>query len=154
MWTAKYNIWTHKCFEPFVQSPLTYNKEAQQMKAICRMIELLISLCSVSKLQCILCEYTIKSLMLARQITKLICLCPIHWSQALNSEWRCSWSSADNAAADLATQGSTTRNYDTFNRLSSLWLSFYEGRFKRSTDHKHKMKLHLSNICRTYAHNP
>ena len=88
MWTAKHNIWTHKCFEPFVQSPLTYNKEAQQMKAICRMIELLISLSSVSKLLCILCEYTIKFLMLTRQITELICLCPIHWSQALSSEWR------------------------------------------------------------------
>ena len=23
------------------------------------------------------------------------CLCPIHWSQVLNPEWRCSWSSAD-----------------------------------------------------------
>ena len=23
------------------------------------------------------------------------CLCPIHWSQALSQEWRCSWSSAD-----------------------------------------------------------
>ena len=23
------------------------------------------------------------------------CLCPIHWSQALSWEWRCSWSSAD-----------------------------------------------------------
>ena len=23
------------------------------------------------------------------------CLCPIHWSQALSREWRCSWSSAD-----------------------------------------------------------
>ena len=23
------------------------------------------------------------------------CLCPIHWSQVLSREWRCSWSSAD-----------------------------------------------------------
>ena len=23
------------------------------------------------------------------------CLCPIHWSQVLSQEWRCSWSSAD-----------------------------------------------------------
>ena len=23
------------------------------------------------------------------------CLCPIHWSQGLSREWRCSWSSAD-----------------------------------------------------------
>ena len=23
------------------------------------------------------------------------CLCPIHWSQVLSAEWRCSWSSAD-----------------------------------------------------------
>ena len=24
------------------------------------------------------------------------CLCPIHWSQMLSREWRCSWSKADN----------------------------------------------------------
>ena len=23
------------------------------------------------------------------------CLCPVHWSQVLSREWRCSWSSAD-----------------------------------------------------------
>ena len=27
--------------------------------------------------------------------TAIYCLCPIHWSQLLSWEWRCSWSSAD-----------------------------------------------------------
>ena len=28
------------------------------------------------------------------------CLCPIHWSQVLNQEWRCSWSSANRRCSD------------------------------------------------------
>ena len=28
-------------------------------------------------------------------VLSCICLCPIHWSQVLSREWRCSWSSAD-----------------------------------------------------------
>ena len=28
-------------------------------------------------------------------ISSCHCLCPIHWSQVLSQEWRCSWSSAD-----------------------------------------------------------
>ena len=28
-------------------------------------------------------------------VSSCICLCPIHWSQVLRQEWRCSWSSAD-----------------------------------------------------------
>ena len=28
-------------------------------------------------------------------ISSCSCLCPIHWSQVLSLEWRCSWSSAD-----------------------------------------------------------
>ena len=28
-------------------------------------------------------------------ISSCSCLCPIHWSQVLSWEWRCSWSSAD-----------------------------------------------------------
>ena len=28
-------------------------------------------------------------------ISSCRCLCPIHWNQGLNWEWRCSWSSAD-----------------------------------------------------------
>ena len=28
-------------------------------------------------------------------ISSCSCLCPIHWSQMLSWEWRCSWSSAD-----------------------------------------------------------
>ena len=27
-------------------------------------------------------------------VSSCICLCPIHWSQVLSREWRCSWSSA------------------------------------------------------------
>ena len=28
-------------------------------------------------------------------VSSCMCLCPIHWSQLLSREWRCSWSSAD-----------------------------------------------------------
>ena len=28
-------------------------------------------------------------------VSSCSCLCPIHWSQVLSQEWRCSWSSAD-----------------------------------------------------------
>ena len=28
-------------------------------------------------------------------VSSCSCLCPIHWSQVLSWEWRCSWSSAD-----------------------------------------------------------
>ena len=28
-------------------------------------------------------------------VSSCSCLCPIHWSQVLSREWRCSWSSAD-----------------------------------------------------------
>ena len=28
------------------------------------------------------------------------CLCPIHWSQVLSREWRCSWSSADSRCSN------------------------------------------------------
>ena len=28
-------------------------------------------------------------------ISSCSCLCPIHWSQVLSREWRCSWSNAD-----------------------------------------------------------
>ena len=28
-------------------------------------------------------------------VSSCSCLCPIHWNQVLNREWRCSWSSAD-----------------------------------------------------------
>ena len=28
-------------------------------------------------------------------VSSWCCLCPIHWSQVLSWEWRCSWSSAD-----------------------------------------------------------
>ena len=28
-------------------------------------------------------------------ILSCICLCPIHWSQMLSREWRCTWSNAD-----------------------------------------------------------
>ena len=28
-------------------------------------------------------------------VSSCSCLCPIHWSQVLSGEWRCSWSSAD-----------------------------------------------------------
>ena len=28
-------------------------------------------------------------------VSSCSCLCPIHWNQGLNREWRCSWSSAD-----------------------------------------------------------
>ena len=47
--------------------------------------------------------YTVKSLIQgapndkAKMILVLSCswLCPLHWSQVLSREWRCSWSSAD-----------------------------------------------------------
>ena len=47
--------------------------------------------------------FTVKSLIQAAPHPKLYmslvsscsCLCPIHWSQVLSREWRCSWSSAD-----------------------------------------------------------
>ena len=52
---------------------------------------------------CILFSCTVKSLILATPNTKswmfldssCSYLCPIHWSQLLSREWRCSWSSAD-----------------------------------------------------------
>ena len=28
-------------------------------------------------------------------VSSCICLCPIHWSQVLSREWRCSWSTAN-----------------------------------------------------------
>ena len=28
-------------------------------------------------------------------VSSCSCLCPIHWSQVLNQEWRCNWSSTD-----------------------------------------------------------
>ena len=28
-------------------------------------------------------------------VSSCSCLCPIHWSQVLSQEWKCSWSSAD-----------------------------------------------------------
>ena len=34
------------------------------------------------------------------------CLCPVHWSQLLSPEWRCSWSSANR-------RGSTTSEWST-----------------------------------------
>ena len=37
----------------------------------------------------------IKSQNLKTLISFCNCLCPIHWSQLLSREWRCSWSSAD-----------------------------------------------------------
>ena len=35
------------------------------------------------------------SLVSSQACTSCSCLCPIHWSQVLSWEWRCSWSSAD-----------------------------------------------------------
>ena len=43
---------------------------------------------TMSVIWCLICNWY-------RKILSCSCLCPIHWSQVLSREWRCSWSSAD-----------------------------------------------------------
>ena len=54
------------------------------------------------------------------------CLCPVHWSQVLSQEWRCSWSSADRHCSNYiwASVGTapTTSEWSTILLPSKMWL--------------------------------
>ena len=47
-------------------------------------------------------------------VSSCSCLCPIHWSQVFNREWRCSWSSADR-------RFSTTSQWSTSLLPTKVW---------------------------------
>ena len=49
-------------------------------------------------------------------VSSCCCLCPIHWSQVLSREWRCSWSSAD---------GRCSNYIWVINNFIACWGAFY-----------------------------
>ena len=58
------------------------------------------------------------------------CLCPIHWTQVLSREWRCSWSSADRQCSNYIF---------VINKYDLIWsssLKQYQHKFLRYLDNQ------------------
>ena len=79
-------------------------------------------------------------------VSSCSCLCPIHWSQVLSWEWRCSWSSADRRCSNyIWVINNSIANYDVSYirglivnmidglKKSSNWLSLFFGVWQPST---------------------
>ena len=66
-------------------------------------------------------------------VSSCCCLCPIHWSQVLSREWRCSWSSADSRCSNYIwvinnfTASGATYIYNRFegNSLALEWCDYH-----------------------------